>query len=152
MSRIALVTGGGSGIGKACATKLAENGYSVVVTGRKKDALDTTVAEMGGGLAVACDETDPQCNHAPQDEEHGSRKALRPHPRPPQRLHRLWAYLPQRRDRAVAPTLCDFGITVRHLHILRGYHEDRQTAFCWHLGKYSLASYPDGEGGYASTG
>lgn len=59
MSRIALVTGGGSGIGKACATKLAENGYSVVVTGRKKDALDTTVAEMGGGLAVACDVTDP---------------------------------------------------------------------------------------------
>ena len=58
MSKIALVTGGGSGIGKACAIKLAENGYSVVVTGRKHDALAATVAEMGGGRAIGCDVTD----------------------------------------------------------------------------------------------
>ncbi len=59
MSKIALVTGGGSGIGKACALKLVENGYTVVVTGRRQDALDDTVAQMGGGLAIACDVTDP---------------------------------------------------------------------------------------------
>ncbi len=58
MSRIALVTGGGSGIGKACALKLAENGYTVVVTGRRQDALDATVAEMGAGHGMACDVTD----------------------------------------------------------------------------------------------
>ncbi len=60
MSRIALVTGGGSGIGKACGIKLAANGYSVVVTGRRADALNETVSEMGGGLAIACDVTDPE--------------------------------------------------------------------------------------------
>ncbi|WP_170771648.1 SDR family oxidoreductase [Ruegeria lacuscaerulensis] len=58
MSKIALVTGGGSGIGKACAVKLAENGYTVVVTGRRQEPLDETVAAMGGGLALACDVTD----------------------------------------------------------------------------------------------
>ena len=58
MTKIALVTGGGSGIGKACAVKLARNGYDVVVTGRRKDALDETVAAMGNGHSVACDVTD----------------------------------------------------------------------------------------------
>lgn len=58
MSKIALVTGGGSGIGKACALLLAENGYTVVVTGRRQAALDETVAAMGGGHGFACDVTD----------------------------------------------------------------------------------------------
>ena len=58
MSKIALVTGGGSGIGKACALELAQNGYSVIVTGRKQEPLDKTVGEMGGGGAVTCDVTD----------------------------------------------------------------------------------------------
>ena len=57
MGKIALVTGGGSGIGKACALKLAANGYSVVVTGRKLDRLEETAAEMNGGLSIACDVT-----------------------------------------------------------------------------------------------
>ena len=60
MSNIALVTGGGSGIGKACAVKLAANGYTVVVTGRRQDALDETVTTMGGGQGIACDITDPE--------------------------------------------------------------------------------------------
>ncbi len=59
MSKIALVTGGGSGIGKACAIKLAQNGYSVAVTGRRKMALDETVEAMGDGLAITCDVSDP---------------------------------------------------------------------------------------------
>jgi NAD(P)-dependent dehydrogenase (short-subunit alcohol dehydrogenase family) len=58
MSRLALVTGGGSGIGKACAIKLAANGYTVVVTGRRQDALDETVKAMGSGQGIACDVTD----------------------------------------------------------------------------------------------
>lgn len=58
MSKIALVTGGGSGIGKACAIKLAENGYTVAVTGRRQEALDATVADMGSGMGIACDVTD----------------------------------------------------------------------------------------------
>lgn len=60
MSKIALITGGGSGIGKACAITLAGNGYRVAVTGRKKELLDATVGEMGSGLAIACDVTDAE--------------------------------------------------------------------------------------------
>ena len=58
MTKFALVTGGGSGIGKACAVKLAQNGYDVAVTGRRQDALDATVAAMGSGLAIPCDVTE----------------------------------------------------------------------------------------------
>lgn len=59
MSKIALVTGGGSGIGRACAIKLGQNGYHVVVTGRRLDALEETVSLIGGGTAIASDVTDP---------------------------------------------------------------------------------------------
>ncbi|MEX0285193.1 MAG: SDR family oxidoreductase [Paracoccaceae bacterium] len=58
MSKVALVTGGGSGIGRACAVKLAQNGYDVTVTGRRQDALDETVAMMGAGRGFSCDVTD----------------------------------------------------------------------------------------------
>jgi NAD(P)-dependent dehydrogenase (short-subunit alcohol dehydrogenase family) len=61
--KVALVTGGGSGIGKAAALGLARNGYSVVVAGRRRDALDATVAEgeASGGRLHACvtDVSDP---------------------------------------------------------------------------------------------
>jgi len=57
MAKIAMVTGGGSGIGRACAVTLSRHGFDVVVTGRKAAQLDETVALMGGGLAVACDVT-----------------------------------------------------------------------------------------------
>jgi len=57
MSKIALVTGGGSGIGRACAIELAKNDYHVIVTGRRQDALDETVGMMGGGTGFACDVT-----------------------------------------------------------------------------------------------
>lgn len=59
MSKIALITGGGSGIGKACAIELAKGGYTVVVTGRRQEALEETVKQMDGGLGIACDVTDP---------------------------------------------------------------------------------------------
>ena len=48
--RIAVVTGGGSGIGAAVALALADDGWTVVLAGRRKEALDD-VAERGETLA-----------------------------------------------------------------------------------------------------
>ena len=47
MSKIALVTGASSGIGKACALALLQEGWQVVLVGRRADALDAAVAEAG---------------------------------------------------------------------------------------------------------
>ena len=54
MSRIAVVTGGGSGIGAAVAHALAADGWTVVVAGRRREALEEVVA-AGDGLAGALD-------------------------------------------------------------------------------------------------
>lgn len=55
--RRALVTGGASGIGRACAIRLAESGADVVVVDRDAEAAKA-VAELVGGTAVALDLTD----------------------------------------------------------------------------------------------
>jgi len=40
--KIALITGSGTGIGKAIATKFVENGASVIILGRRREPLDET--------------------------------------------------------------------------------------------------------------
>ena len=47
--KIALVTGGNSGIGLATAKRFAAEGAKVYITGRRQDALDKAVAEIGEG-------------------------------------------------------------------------------------------------------
>jgi NAD(P)-dependent dehydrogenase (short-subunit alcohol dehydrogenase family) len=67
-TKIALVTGAGSGIGRAVALGLLAEGYSVVVTGRRSAALDETIAMSGLGgdraLALPADVTDPSAVRA----------------------------------------------------------------------------------------
>ena len=45
--RVALITGGSRGIGLAIARRIVEEGGSVVLTGRRADALEEAVAELG---------------------------------------------------------------------------------------------------------
>jgi NAD(P)-dependent dehydrogenase (short-subunit alcohol dehydrogenase family) len=61
MSKIAVVTGGGSGIGRASALALARNGWTVVVTGRRKDALEESSRLAGEAQVVPfqADVSDP---------------------------------------------------------------------------------------------
>jgi NAD(P)-dependent dehydrogenase (short-subunit alcohol dehydrogenase family) len=60
-AKIALVTGSGSGVGRAAALALAGAGYTVVLAGRRADALAETAALMPDAkmLAVATDVSDP---------------------------------------------------------------------------------------------
>ena len=62
MKKIALVTGATSGIGEACARKFAENGYNVIITGRRADVLDKLATELRDAgaevLALAFDVRD----------------------------------------------------------------------------------------------
>jgi NAD(P)-dependent dehydrogenase (short-subunit alcohol dehydrogenase family) len=59
VSGIALVTGAGSGIGRASAIALAEAGFTVVLAGRRRELLETAAAEAGhGAVAITCDVTD----------------------------------------------------------------------------------------------
>ncbi len=59
--KVALITGAGSGIGKACTMALAKAGYAVVLAGRRIEPLNAVAAEIGKNmLAVACDVTDPK--------------------------------------------------------------------------------------------
>ena len=60
MDRIALVTGAGSGIGRATAIRLSQAGLRVVLASRGADALAATAAACPGPtLAIPADVTDP---------------------------------------------------------------------------------------------
>ena len=61
--KVAIVTGGGTGIGRAAALALGRDGYSVVIAGRRPGPLEQTVADGAAEgsrlLAVVTDVTDP---------------------------------------------------------------------------------------------
>lgn len=62
-SKVALVTGAGTGIGKAVASSLLKEGYRVVLAGRRKDPLEQTAQDAGPAgaraLVVATDVSVP---------------------------------------------------------------------------------------------
>lgn len=59
--RVAVVTGAGSGVGRAASIALLDDGYAVALAGRRKEALDETASMATGGeaLVVPTDVTDP---------------------------------------------------------------------------------------------
>ena len=68
-SKIAVVTGAGSGVGRASALALLADGWSVALAGRRADALDETAGMAGGdaksrALAVPTDVGDPKAVEA----------------------------------------------------------------------------------------
>lgn len=63
MTQIALVTGAGSGIGRASAEALAVAGFQVILTGRRESALQETRSLSAHGArmtAISCDVTQPE--------------------------------------------------------------------------------------------
>jgi NAD(P)-dependent dehydrogenase (short-subunit alcohol dehydrogenase family) len=67
ITKVAIVTGAGSGIGKWTALAFLEKGYAVTLAGRRKEALETTAAESGSAgsraLVVPTDVGDPDAVH-----------------------------------------------------------------------------------------
>jgi NAD(P)-dependent dehydrogenase (short-subunit alcohol dehydrogenase family) len=68
MTKVGVVTGGGTGIGRAVALALAGEGFSVVVAGRRREPLEATAAEgskLGARmLSVPTDVSDPKAVRA----------------------------------------------------------------------------------------
>ena len=59
--KVALVTGGGTGIGKAIAKSLLEEGCKVIIVGRRKEKLDEAASELGGNInTIVCDVTEEE--------------------------------------------------------------------------------------------
>ena len=65
-SKVAIVTGAGSGIGKAAALAMLQNGYRVALAGRRREPLEKTAADApkGTALVVPTDVSDPASVHA----------------------------------------------------------------------------------------
>ena len=62
MTRTALVTGAGGGIGRAAALALAQDGFAVALAGRRRDALEETAGLAGSAttLVVPTDVSRPE--------------------------------------------------------------------------------------------
>ncbi len=63
ISKVAIVTGAGSGVGKAAALALLNDGYRVVLAGRRSGLLQEVIAQSGAGdraMAVPSDVSDPE--------------------------------------------------------------------------------------------
>ena len=57
--KVGFVTGGGTGIGLACAKRIVEGGGKVAIGGRRLDVVNAAASELGAfALAVQCDVTD----------------------------------------------------------------------------------------------
>lgn len=71
--KIAVVTGGGSGIGEACVRRLAEQGATVGVLGRRRERVESVAAQCGGFALVAdaSNEADMKWAMATVAERHG---------------------------------------------------------------------------------
>jgi len=71
--RVALVTGGGTGLGRAMALELGRLGAKVAVLGRRREPLDETVAALSrAGFAVQADVRDPDAVAAAFDAAEGA--------------------------------------------------------------------------------
>ena len=58
MSKVAIVTGAGSGIGRAAALALLEAGYSVGLAGRRPEPLEETASQAGAATIPGARGTD----------------------------------------------------------------------------------------------
>ena len=52
MNKVAIVTGAGTGVGKATAIKLSDAGFSVILIGRRKEKLEETKTECNDQALV----------------------------------------------------------------------------------------------------
>jgi NAD(P)-dependent dehydrogenase (short-subunit alcohol dehydrogenase family) len=63
-TKVALVTGAGSGIGRRSALALAENGFDLVLAGRRREPLEATLVDLEPlgrrGVVIPTDVTDPE--------------------------------------------------------------------------------------------
>ena len=60
MTKIAMITGAGSGVGRAVAQALAEQGWQLALVGRKRETLEETAGGLKGShLVVPADVGDP---------------------------------------------------------------------------------------------
>ena len=52
MNKVAIITGAGTGVGKATAIKLSDAGFSVILIGRRKEKLEETKTECNDQALV----------------------------------------------------------------------------------------------------